>query len=167
MLPEKDKIRLIQLLGMLGSTYEGERLNAATLAHKILTHHKLSWDELLNCASATPGYVNRAAGGPKQWEEGFEAGLDRGAELARAAISAEYTRGFSDGVKSAKELGIKAERHWRAWAKDRINNDADFLTDWEINFFGDFSVGRYAVPSAKQRAIFERVAGRLSLELPE
>lgn len=173
MLTTDERARLIQLLGMMGSNYDGEVCNAAKLAQRLLSHHKLTWGEVLNgSATTSTSNANRAAGGGRggeaaSYEKGFQAGLDRGAELAAAAIKQEYLRGYSDGVKHAKHLGIKSNRSWREWAQDRVDHDEDCLSEWEINFFGSFAAGRYAVPSDKQRAIFQRVAARLDLELPE
>ncbi len=44
----KDKTRLIQLLGMLGSDFDNERATAGRMANDIVKANKLSWDELLN-----------------------------------------------------------------------------------------------------------------------
>jgi hypothetical protein len=48
-----------------------------------------------------------------------------------------------------------------------VREDEEYLSQWELNFFGDFSAGRYAVPTEKQRAVFVRVSIRLEIELPE
>lgn len=175
MLPLKDKERLIQLLGMIGSTFDGEVLNAARLARRILYDYKLSWREVVEgrlngSASTVLGDVNLAAarerGREEGYAEGFEAGMDEGARIAAAAIKAEFTRGFAEGVKSAKSTGIRADRSWREWAQDRVNNDQYMISDWEFTFFESFAAGRYAVPSDKQRAIFARVSARLGIALP-
>lgn len=168
MLPEKQRTRLIQLLGMLGSAFDGEVVNAARLAAQLLTNYKLSWAELIGPGYAsTNGDLNRAGGGPEQWRAGFEAGLQKAAQMQKAALAAEYSNGFADGVKNARAMGVRPDSSWKDWARHRADSDHEWLSDWEVKFFGSFADGRYAVPSQKQRAIFERVAERLDLELPE
>lgn len=170
-LPDRAYAKLIQLLGMIGSDHDGEVLNAARLARRLVKEHGLSLHEVLGgedvngSASTHGGAANRAAGG-KGYQEGYEEGLQKGAELAAAAVRAEYSRGFHDGVNNAKSIGLKADRSWKDWAQDRIDNDSNELSDWETNFFGDFSNGRYATPTDKQRGIFERVGRRLGISLP-
>lgn len=173
MLPEEKLRRLTQLLGMLGSRYDGEVLNAAKLAHRLLTDYKLQWGEVLYPASrngsAAPGHGFSAERG-EGWEAGYEAGYEAGqndaAQLYASALQAQYERGFAAGVKSVNAGRTYPRQGWKAWAHARVDEDHDCLSDWEIKFFGSFAAGRYAVPSEKQRAIFERVAARLDLELP-
>lgn len=42
-----DRARLIRLLGMLGSSFDGERASAGLLASRMLLQHSLSWDDLI------------------------------------------------------------------------------------------------------------------------
>jgi hypothetical protein len=53
-----DRKRLVQLLGMLGSDFDGERANAGRLAHRLLVEHDLRWDDVVVSAIAVP--VNAA-----------------------------------------------------------------------------------------------------------
>ena len=144
-----DRQRLIHLLGMLGSDHDGEVLNAARLAHQLVKSQKLTWEETLNACAKPLGGANRAAGGGKGEQD--------------QELNAAFNAGFEAGVKSQ----TKPKPSWRQWAKDRVANDEDCLSSWELNFFGSFGSGRFAVPSDKQHAIFVRVAERLDLELPE
>lgn len=152
MLPKEDKTRLIQLLGMMGSDHDGEVLNAARLAQRLIRGHRLSWVEVFN-GSAAPvsGGINRAAGGRGWWLE--EADVKR-------EIDAAYQAGFAAGVKHRQQ-----HFDWRELAGEIANEDD--LSDWEQQFFTSFATGVRRVPSAKQRSIFERVARRLGYELPE
>jgi hypothetical protein len=161
--PLPEHKRLIQLLGMMGSSHDGEVLNAARLAHK-LARSLGGWEVVLGSAYNPLGDANRAEreeGWQAGWQEGWQEGFEKGGENADQDA---YDKGFQDGVNSAKS--IKATRSWRQWAKDRVKDDEDYLSAWEINFFGSFGAGRYAEPSKKQHAIFVRVAQRLDLELP-
>lgn len=171
-LTDKSRLRLIQLLGMLGSGHEGEMVNAARLVVRFMNDHKLYWGDAIaerikvsvnGSASTSLGAANRAAGEAER-QQAYQEGFDKATKLAAAALGREYDRGFNDGVNSHK--AAKRDRSWKLWAADRLNEDEDCLSDWEIKFFGDFSNGRYAVPTVKQRAVFERVAARLGIEHP-
>ena len=165
------RTRLAQLLGMLGSKFDGEVLNAARLANQLVKDQGLQWGEVVEAHASTPAWDHKTGGAAEKgggqegsaYRAGLEAGLARGAELAAAAIKSEYHRGFKDGVNSKQRV----DRWWKEWAKQRCINDKELLSDWEFSFFESFAVGRHVVPSGKQRAIFERVAARLDLEFPE
>ncbi|MCF4165669.1 hypothetical protein L2U69_08445 [Zavarzinia compransoris] len=42
-----DRLRLVRVLGMLGSAHDGERSAAALAAHRLVTGAGLTWSELL------------------------------------------------------------------------------------------------------------------------
>ena len=154
MLTKDERKKIIQLLGMLGSDHDGEVLNAARLAHKLLGYHNLSWYELMNgSASTVRGDANLAAGGEEEGEK----------EFTRKDLEDAYHRGFRDGVKSRQEARLS----WKRWAAYAVNEEQDNLSEWEYTFFSDFAQGRYNTPTEKQRVIFVRVAERLDLVLPE
>ena len=60
-LPEPDRVRLVKLLGLLGSDHAGEQVAAATAASRFLRSRNLTWQELL-----TP---QRRATAPATWRE--------------------------------------------------------------------------------------------------
>ena len=43
----KDRQRLCQILGLLGSAFDGERASAAAMADKMLREHGLTWEHIL------------------------------------------------------------------------------------------------------------------------
>jgi hypothetical protein len=56
-LPAQSRVRLAQLLGMVGSDHDGEALNAARLANKLVRDLGLTWPDVLGLgavASAAP-----------------------------------------------------------------------------------------------------------------
>lgn len=157
MFTRDERKRLVQLLGMLGSDHDGEVVNAARLAHRLLRSKPYTWDEVVSVngsASTNAGGTNRAAGG-------------REAEILelKKQIAVAYKNGFQDGVKSTGQRMVKA--NWKQFARLVVENEQDFLSDWEIKFFGSFAEGRRNVPTDKQKAIFVAVAERLGLEPPE
>ena len=165
--------RIIQLMGMTGSFHDGEVLNAVRLARKLVLENKLTWRGLLSGSATTQKGDTPSAEAweeGERYDEGYDAGFKYGFEVGgQNADQDAYSRGFDEGVKyqMANTRQIGAVKSWKQWAKEIIANEEDNLTEWEITFFGDFSVGRYAVPSDKQRAIFVRVGERLGIALPE
>lgn len=55
MLPPDKRTRLIKLLGMLGSEFEGERANAAAMIDRIIRDHGLTWQQVLEMQPAQAG----------------------------------------------------------------------------------------------------------------
>ena len=73
-----DRVRLVKVLGMLGSHHDGEVLAAARLAQYMLGQAKMSWAELLNIK-------------PGQEPEPLPQEDDVQTEAAKAAASRKYT----------------------------------------------------------------------------
>ena len=78
MLPPAKRDLLIKLLGMLGSSFEGERANAAAMVDKLMREHKLTWDQLLNGVSyqqqqGPPSRPSGRADGKDDTPEGWAA----------------------------------------------------------------------------------------------
>jgi len=46
-LNEADRTRLIRLLGMLGSDFDGERANAGAMANRLVRERGLTWDKVI------------------------------------------------------------------------------------------------------------------------
>ena len=47
-LPESDRVRLVRLLGMLGSVHAGEVANAGALADQLVRRHGLTWEQVIS-----------------------------------------------------------------------------------------------------------------------
>lgn len=54
LLPPAAADRLVKLAGMLGSSYDGERANAAAACTRLLHDHGLTWREVLAAPAAKP-----------------------------------------------------------------------------------------------------------------
>jgi hypothetical protein len=61
---QADLIRLVHILGMLGSDHAGERASAALAAHRLVTAANSNWWELLSPAKMPPGAPR---GGRRYW----------------------------------------------------------------------------------------------------
>lgn len=53
-LDAKDRSRLVAILGMLGSAFDGERAAAGLMASTLLKSRKLTWDEVIVARLAPP-----------------------------------------------------------------------------------------------------------------
>lgn len=55
-LSSSDRSKLIAILGMMGSDHDGEALNAARLASRLVRANKTTWEELLSPTVSAPTY---------------------------------------------------------------------------------------------------------------
>jgi hypothetical protein len=58
-LTDRDRGRLIQCLGMIGSAHDGEALNAARLANQSVQSTGLTWPDVINPPSSPPSHPTR------------------------------------------------------------------------------------------------------------
>jgi hypothetical protein len=67
---DAERQRLLRILGMLGSSFAGERDNAARHAEAIRVRHGLTWEDLLALKSgAEPPKAPEAAEPPRDWND--------------------------------------------------------------------------------------------------
>lgn len=164
--------RLIQLLGMLGSAHDGEVLNAGRLAQRFISDHKLTWEEIVNSSATTQtGAANRAAREEGR-QEGYRQGLEEGKQFTAEDRRNEYVRGFHDGVNSIEEpppddTSAPEALDYAAFSELMNEHYHHRLTNWENEFFQNFSENAWTFATPKQAAIFVRVAQKLNLALPE
>ena len=105
-LAEADRDRLTRLLGMLGSDFDGEVLNAARLADRLVREQGITWFDILATSSLTPVPRQESRQPPWQdvlrdWPAGWQAasrlcathghGIIRPKDLDFAAKIAGYT----------------------------------------------------------------------------
>jgi hypothetical protein len=135
--------KLARLLGMLGSDHDGEALNAARLAQRLVTAANLTWAELVAAPAAlTPAEVD----------------LRRVEQLERDA----FERGRKAGLAEQQEV----PRSFPAWADHCLHQCPRLLTTWETTFLTDFVAKRWSVPTPKQRLVLERISVRCGVPLP-
>ena len=148
-LTEDERRRLVRILGMMGSYHDGAVLNAARGAQKLLGSR--TWEEVL-CNGTVPG---------ARWSD----------EDLAASINAAYKEGYAAAEEDAKTEAIKEfadSDSCPAFAKMCLTNYRHLLTDWEIDFCEDWSIkSRYEVPTDKQIAVFQRLARKVNLTLPQ
>jgi hypothetical protein len=54
MLNQNNAERLCKILGMLGSDHAGERAAAGLAAHRLLSEHRLTWDQVIVAPAIVP-----------------------------------------------------------------------------------------------------------------
>jgi hypothetical protein len=141
---------LIKLLGMLGSAHDGEVLNAAKAAQRLLGAEGLTWEE------AFASNNNNGAGanaGAEQYNTGYQTGYRSG-----------YARGLEEG--RSHRAGVAHPQSWYAFAKMLRDDYLDDLNDWEAGFVENFVSKHWNNPSPKQRDVFERIADKIGIDCP-
>ena len=129
-----DKARLAKLLGMLGSSFDGERANAAAMIQKLAEKHKLTITELIAAAHGSTAKPHPAWEPPQQ----------------ERPWKAPYGRSGNDGDDLLTKLYLLVSGNWRG------------LSDWERQFASDVS-DRYQRDyelSEKQLAVVNRIIGK-------
>jgi hypothetical protein len=163
-----DRERLIKLIGMLGSSFDGERATAARFIEKIARDHKLTINEAIAQAHngmATPDErrailenYRRMEAMAKQREEALKRELIRERE---ARVRAEMNPKLTSKPQPQPRTAVPgASDMLDALAKAA---EIGFLTPWEQQFAEDVS-GRYQSDyelSPKQIAIVERILAKV------
>jgi hypothetical protein len=132
--------KLIALLGMIGSVHDGEVLNAAKMAQRLLGSMGLSWEE---------AFGNSSGGESRSYQDGYNDG---------------YRRGLAEGHATATVRPKPAT--WNGFARNLLRDYSDDMSDWENGFVESFVERGWSQPTPKQRAVFERIADKLDLDLP-
>jgi hypothetical protein len=93
-LPHDQLERLVKVLGMLGSTHDGERAAAANLATSILKKHGATWGDLISRRDDRP----RPPPPPPPRDDGADIDLEEIPEPSMSAAELRaHARAFLDG----------------------------------------------------------------------
>lgn len=169
-LSKDDKTKLVRILGMMGSAHDGECLNAARMAHRMLEDRKLSWPDFLDQSPAASG-LDRAAWFAA-YDEGRELGIVTGhrqgcwdrEELQRQLR--EHERQIKKLQQEADSLRREIEETWMGWSKMIIARHASSIGAKDLAMLVSFSEGNRVCPTFRQKAVFRRVSKRLGIALP-
>lgn len=122
LLPSQDRMRLVHLLGMLGSDHDGERANAGRLADRMVRTAGLTWDQIIAIEPAARADRPKR-GAPGTWMEAAE-------EILRAALITEWERDFCENIlaqRFGEPLTPKQDAVVvRIWNKYRRQNGGSF-----------------------------------------
>lgn len=163
MTTQLDRARLAKLLGMLGSAHDGERDNAARMAHDMVREAGGTWESVLR---ANAGELSEAQRFTKEdlayaYDRGYREGRNDGVQQGMAEERANHT--------SAQFLSVtpRPGQEWRDLAKDILARFNSKTTHWEKEFLTSFLTRGWPHPTPRQRDVFERIANKCELELPE
>jgi hypothetical protein len=148
-----DKERLIKLIGMLGSSHDGERANAAAFIQKLADQNRMTINELITAAHGGKG-SERVVYRDRIVEK------EKVVYRDRPAAPPPPEEGFTD-IDSPLLAMMK-----RVAAKPALASR--ILTAWEVNFITDVSQ-RYELDqqlSEKQLVIVERILNKASRVFP-
>jgi len=146
-----DKERLIKLIGMLGSSHDGERANAAAFIQRLAEKNKMTIAELIAAAHGGKG-ADRIIYRDRIVEKEKVVYRDRPAAAPPPEPEAFFTDVDSPLIARMKDVAAKPA------VASRV------LTGWELNFITDVS-SRYEYDnqlSDKQLVIVERVLVKAS-----
>lgn len=126
-LTEDERKRLAKLAGMLGSQYDGEKLNALGMIQKLADAKKCRVDELLLSGKETVREVVREV---VRWR-------DRPQDKPEPEDDDDWKAQMNSVLK---EHALRS-----------------FLTDWEAKFAADMSASRWSEPTEKQAVYIAKI----------
>jgi hypothetical protein len=152
-----DRKRLAQLLGMIGSGHDGEALNAARLANRLVQKLQLQWNDVLGLLPAEPNEADYRSG-LAAYQSGVAAGYQRG-------LAEGYRRGFAAGVKQARPQPRRPPPPppppepypWQVEANSLLQEYSNRLSQWEHDFLKTSIGERLRPPTEKQEAVLQRI----------
>jgi hypothetical protein len=154
-LSQTDHVRRQKLVGMLGSMFDGERLNALSMLQKMADTYKIPIHELLldsgGAVAASSSFDRPRA---EQAERAAREAELRARRAEQAARDAQYGRPAEPDPDAPK---LPAD--WRDHFKEaqRLNRSRCFLTSWETNFVADVIDRGTRWPSPKQAVVIIRI----------
>jgi hypothetical protein len=153
-LSQTDQVRRQKLVGMLGSAFDGERLNALSMLQKMADAYRIPIHELLLDSGGT---VAAGSSFDRQRAEQAERRA-REAELraqrAEQAARAQHARPAEPDPAAPP---LPPEWRDRFLKAQELNRSRCFLTSWETNFVADVIDRGTRRPSPKQAVVIIRI----------
>jgi hypothetical protein len=132
-----DRERLVKLLGMLGSNYDGERANAGRMASDMVRGADLTWPQILS-------------------PDTFGGSLLANANSRIAALSQENVR-LREEIERLKQEAPRKPFTIECYREiEGFLDHAEYLTEWEHSFLESL-LERCSPVSEKQTAVIERI----------
>lgn len=141
-----NRSRLVQLLGMLGSDFDGEVVNAGRLAVRMLKDARTSWSEILDGGQervAVEAARVLLAENERLELENRELREDL-ARVRRPPLPQTWTLPQTPGEQTAQAI------EWTA-----------ILNDWERGFITDMSE-RWRPPTERQQECLDRISTKIA-----
>jgi hypothetical protein len=147
---ELDLKKLGRVIAMVGSSHEGEALNALRRADRMLRDAGMRWEDILS-----PRH---------ELEIATEAAAVLLAENTELKAELEQLRTTGTAIATWSEVGaaIADTQHSARWALDLHHHGRVWLSDFELRFLGTCTRwdGRL---TSKQTQIFQRVMERIAV----
>lgn len=156
-LSNTDRTRRDKLVGMLGSSFDGERLNALELLQRMADSHKAPLHELIlanESDEASSSFDRQRAERAEREAREANARAQRAEQAARETQHARPAEPDPDAPKLPPD--------WRELFADaqQKNNLRVFLTTWETNFVDDLILRGTHFPSPKQAVVILRILAK-------
>jgi hypothetical protein len=107
-LPAPELQRLVRMLGMTGSDHDGEALNAARAAYRLVRTHGLTWEEVLQAEPPVPVVVQQPTT-PRYWKNRAEECLFDHSQAISAWETDFLTDFLQDILRRGYALSVKQE----------------------------------------------------------
>lgn len=155
---DKQRTRLIQFLGMLGSEHDGERANAAKMADTLLRASGLDWKAVVDGALGTQD-GKKGVEYMKGWAAGFQDGARSHHKPPPREEPAEPPRQAPERRKLETD-----EREALKRCAEAARVPCGGLTAWECDFIGSIAgqVEKWGRLSLKQIHRLMEIDGRLA-----
>lgn len=138
------RTRLTKLLGMTGSTHDGEALNALRHAQRLMKEAKVNWEDTLH------------GNGLLTYREGFQEGRTAG-----------FEEGYAKGYREGQNAPRARPQAWQGVVREMLEEHADDLNDRETEFLESFRRRSWHTPTERQRAWITSIANKLGVEIPD
>jgi hypothetical protein len=150
-LSQTDHVRRQKLVGMLGSAFDGERLNALSMLQKMANAYRIPIHELLldsgGTVAASSSFDRQRA---EQAERAAREAELRARRAEQAARDAQYGRPTEPDLDAPK---LPPEWRDRFLKVQELNRSRCFLTSWEKSFVADVIDRGTRWPSPKQTIV--------------
>jgi len=178
-----DMEKLLKILGMTGSSHDGEALVALRMAQRLMAAEGKTWKDLIGAPAAQPKqqrqrqwWEDPAQQQQQQWNGGWNGtNKQHQDEIRRAAEEFERRKRKREEEERARQRAEEARQKAAQQRSDPTNDDIackheclrmltecpEILTDWEMDFLVSFEdrPDHYSI-SDKQRAVFQKLRAR-------
>jgi hypothetical protein len=151
---DNDRSRRDKLVGMLGSSFDGERLNALAMLQRMADSYKIPIHEFLlanGSGGAGPNFDRQRAEQAERKAREAELRAQRAEQAAREAQHARPDEPWPDAPKPPPEWRDRFQK------AQELNRSHCFLTSWETNFVADVIDRGTRWPSPKQAVVIDRI----------
>lgn len=154
---EPDRKRLAQLLGMVGSTQDGEALNAARLAHRMVQRLNLSWADVLDPPPPVSTAVDLESYN-RGLAQGYQRGLEAGLQAWRMSAKPPGPhQAWGARPPPPPEPEVPEQQPWQREASELLEAFPFplTLTRWEREFLGAIEARAYPLTPKQQARMAE------------